>query len=243
MQWFFIIFPAMLAGLVQGLTGFGTGIVLMIFLPAILPMSTSAGVAALIPMVSIAIMVHRYHDALHFKRLIWPFLVYASVATWSIHLGKVLDVTFLKLMLGCLLCVLSLYFLFVKSAANRHYPLVVAVIFTIISGFFNGLFGIGGPLMALYFLSLAESKETYMASIQTFFLIDMTYVTGVRLVNGIFTPQDLPIILVGILGAVIGTIIANHLLTRLNLDVIRQIIYVFIGCSGVFYLVTSLQSI
>ena len=243
MLWFFIIFPAMLAGLVQGLTGFGTGIVLMIFLPAILPMSTSAGVAALIPMVSIAIMVHRYHNALHFKRLIWPFLVYASVATWSIHLGKVLDVTFLKLMLGCLLCVLSLYFLFVKSAANRHYPLVVAVIFTIISGFFNGLFGIGGPLMALYFLSLAESKETYMASIQTFFLIDMTYVTGVRLANGIFTPQDLPIILVGILGAVIGTIIANHLLTRLNLDVIRQIIYVFIGCSGVFYLVTSLQSI
>ena len=240
MSWLFVIIPALLAGLVQGLTGFGTGIILMIFLPSILPMDQSAGVAALIPMVSIAIMVHHYRHAIHLKRLIWPFLVYATVASLSIRLGEVMDVQVLKLMLGGLLVALSIYFLLNKSAGDRHYPLPVVIVFTVISGFFNGLFGIGGPLMALYFLSLSRSKEEYMASIQTFFLIDMTYVTLYRVANHILTLNTVPIIALGVVGAVLGTTLANHLLNRMNLDLIRRVIYVFIGCAGIFYLISSL---
>lgn len=240
MSWLFVIIPALLAGLVQGLTGFGTGIILMIFLPSILPMAQSAGVAALIPMVSIGIMVHRYRHALQFKRLIWPFLIYATVASFSIHIGKLLDVQVLKLMLGGLLTALSIYFLLNKSAGDRHYPLPVVIVFTIISGFFNGLFGIGGPLMALYFLSLSRTKDEYMASIQTFFLIDMTYVTLYRVANHILTIDTIPVIALGVVGAVLGTTLANHLLNRMNLDLVRHVIYVFIGCAGIFYLVSSI---
>lgn len=240
MSWLLVIVPALLAGLVQGLTGFGTGIILMIFLPSILPMAQSAGVAALIPMVSILMMVHRYRHALHLKRLIWPFLVYAAVASFSIHISQSLDVQVLKLMLGGLLTALSIYFLLNKAAGTRHYPLPVVIVFTIISGFFNGLFGIGGPLMALYFLSLSRSKAEYMASIQTFFLIDMTYVTLFRVANHILTLTTIPIIAFGVVGAVLGTTLATHLLTRMNLDLVRRVIYVFIGGAGIFYLTSAL---
>lgn len=236
MTWFLIILFGFLAGLVQGLTGFGAAIMMMIFLPSILPIAESAGVASLIMAASVLTLVLRYRHDIHLKRIIIPFLVYASVAAWSVHLVKVLDVHLLRMLLGGLLIALSLYFSFNKRAGTQPYPWFVAGIFMIISGFFNGLFGIGGPLMALYFLSLAKSTGDYIANIQTFFLIDIVYITTLRVANGILTTAVIPDILVGMVGAILGTAIAARLLNHLNIGTVKRYIYVFIGLSGVYYL-------
>ncbi|MFC6261787.1 sulfite exporter TauE/SafE family protein [Levilactobacillus fujinensis] len=236
MSWLLIIIPGMLAGLVQGLTGFGAAIIMMIFLPSLLPIDQSAGVAALIMSASVLTLVIRYHHEIRLKRIIIPFLIYAGVASWSVHLGNVLDVHLLRTLLGGLLVILALFFSVFKHADNRQYPLLIAGIFMIVSGFFNGLFGIGGPLMALYFLSLAKTTPAYIASIQTFFLIDIIYITTLRVTTGILIVQDIPIILVGMVGAVCGTIVANHLLNRMNMVMVQHLVYLFIGVSGVYYL-------
>lgn len=232
-----VLLPAVLASLVQGITGFGSAIVLMIFLPSILPIPQSAGVASLIMSVANLMMAWHYRKALKFKRIIGPFIVYGLVAFLSLKLGSALDVKVLKMLLGGLLLCLSIYFLFFKSLGNgRKYPIYVALIFMIISGFFNGLFGIGGPLMAMYFLSLAKTKEEYLASIQTFFLIDQVYITTVRFASGILTTSDIKFILIGIVGGVIGTMIANRITKHMNINMIEKSVFSFIGLSGIYYL-------
>ncbi|MFC6163191.1 TSUP family transporter [Lactiplantibacillus dongliensis] len=231
-----IILPAILAGLVQGLTGFGAAIIMMIFLPALLPIDQSAGVAGLIMAASVIMLVGRYHQAIKLKRIIIPFIVYASVAAWSVHLGQVLDLQLLRLLLGGLLVGLAIYFTLSKQAGTQRYPFYIAGSFMIISGFFNGLFGIGGPLMALYFLSLSESTADYTANMQTFFLIDIIYITSIRVASGILTVAVIPVILIGMLGAFIGTAIAARLLTHMNIQLVRRGIYAFIGISGLYYL-------
>lgn len=236
MIWLLIILFGFLAGLVQGLTGFGAAIMMMIFLPSILPIAESAGVASLIMAASVLTLVLRYRHDIHFKRIIVPFLVYASVAAWSVHLVRVLDVHLLRILLGGLLILLAIYFSLNKNAGTKPYPWLVAGIFMIISGFFNGLFGIGGPLMALYFLSLAHSTGEYIANIQTFFLIDIVYITTLRVFNGILTTTVIPYILVGMVGAILGTAIAARLLAHLNLGLVKRYIYAFIGLSGFYYL-------
>lgn len=236
MTWLLIILFGFLAGMVQGLTGFGAAIMMMIFLPSILPIAESAGVASLIMVASVLTLVLRYRHDIHIKRIIIPFLVYASVAAWSVHLVRVLDVHLLRMLLGGLLIALSLYFTFNKKAGTKPYPWLIAGIFMIISGFFNGLFGIGGPLMALYFLSLASTTGEYIANIQTFFLIDTVYITTLRVFNGILTTSLIPYILVGMVGAIIGTVIAARLLNHLNIGTVKRYIYVFIGVSGLYYL-------
>jgi uncharacterized membrane protein YfcA len=40
-------------------------------------------------------------------------------------------------------------------------------------------------------------------------------------------------------GAVLGTVVANRVIDRLNLDRVRRIVYIFIGISGLYYLVQS----
>ncbi len=131
----FIFLPAVLAGLVQGITGFGSAIVLMVFLPSILPIPQSAGVASLIMSVSNLMLAVRYRKHVKVSRLIGPFIVYAGVAFFSLKLGGVLDVKILKMLLGLLLIGLSVYFLFFKKmTAKQHYPIYVAIAFMVISG-------------------------------------------------------------------------------------------------------------
>ncbi|MFC6289093.1 sulfite exporter TauE/SafE family protein [Levilactobacillus angrenensis] len=236
MTWLLVVIAGFLGGLVQGLTGFGAVIIMMIFLPNILPIDQSAGVAGLMMLGSVLTLVYRNRHEIQLKRIIIPFLVYASVASWSVHLGHVLDVHLLRMMLGGLLVALSLYFSFNKNSGSTAYPWYIAGMFMIISGFFNGLFGIGGPLMALYFLSKARSLPQYLADLQTFFLIDTFYITTLRVASGIVTVHLVPFIIIGMLGAITGTTIAAHLLTHLKVDVMKRIIYVFIGLSGLYYL-------
>ncbi|WP_191987369.1 sulfite exporter TauE/SafE family protein [Companilactobacillus jidongensis] len=240
MPWLFVLIPGMLAGLVQGLTGFGPAIVLMVFLPSILPMAKAAGVAGIIPVASVVMMAIHYRHYIKFKRIIWPFILYAVVASLSIHLGGLLDVHISRAMLGGLLIILSLYFLFSKSGGQKQFRLYVAISFVLISGFFSGLFGIGGPLMALYFLSLSSTKEEYMATVQMFFVLDMSYTSSFRIINGIIGIHEIPIILIGIVGAIIGTFIASRILNHMNLALVSKCIYTFIGMSGLYYLITSL---
>ncbi|KRN28127.1 permease [Lactobacillus selangorensis] len=220
----------------QGLTGFGSVIIMMIFFPAIFPISRAAGIAGTIMFTSVLTLTLRYHHYFKLKRVLPPFIVYAAVATWSVHLSNVLDTRVLRLMLGALLVVLSLYFIFSKSAGRAKYPWYIALLFMVISGFFNGLFGIGGPLMALYFLSLSDSMGDYLGNIQGFFLIDAFYITSVRVANGILGTIDIPYIIVGMIAAIFGTIIATHLSERWDLQTIKPWIYAFIGLSGIYYL-------
>lgn len=237
MVWLLVFLPGLLAGLAQGLTGFGAAIVMMIFLPQLFPIAQSAAVAGVIMAASVITLVWRYHQHIHFRQIIVPFIVYASVAAYSVHLGQVLDVQLLRRLLGALLVSLAGYFSLSKRAANQTYPWWLAGLFMIISGFFNGLFGIGGPLMALYFLSLADTTADYLGNLQTFFLIDVVYISTVRVLNGILTPVLLPHIMIGMVGAVIGTALAARILPRLPMTTVRHLIYLFIGLSGGYYLI------
>ncbi len=91
--------------------------------------------------------------------------------------------------------------------------------------------------MAMYFLSLAATKEEYLASIQTFFLIDQVYVTSVRFYDGILTVADIKFILIGIVGGIIGTMIANRVTRNMNINMIQKAVFIFIGISGLYYLI------
>ena len=166
MTWFILIIAAFLGALVQGLTGFGSVIIMMIFLPSILPMTQAAGIGGVIMFSSVLTLTISYRHEFKLKRVLPPFIVYAAVATWSVHLSSVLDTHVLRLMLGGLLVALCLYFTFSKTAGSQKYPLWISLIFMIISGFFNGLFGIGGPLMALYFLSLSVLLQSFKSTIK-----------------------------------------------------------------------------
>ena len=215
---------------------------MMIFLPYLLPINQSAGVSTLTMLIANAMVVWRYRKYLKWQKLAIPFGIYIVTAICSLFLSQSLASNHLKLLLGILLVVLSLYYslMNIRSITVKNIPIYVMIIFSLISGFFNGMFGIGGPLMALYFLTISVSKENYLASIQTFFLVDTFIMTTLRFSSGILDLSSIKFVLVGIIGAIIGTILANRLVQHLNIKFMTLFIYVFIGVSGLYYLLTAL---
>lgn len=66
--------------------------------------------------------------------------------------------------------------------------------------------------------------------------MDQLYITSVRFYNGILGVNDIPLILFGVVGGVIGTMIANRITVHMNIKMIQTCVFVLIGVSGLFYL-------
>ena len=100
----------------------------------------------------------------------------------------------------------------------------------------DGLFGIGGPLMVLYFLSQTHNTHEYLGTIQTFFFINCTYNTCFRIVNGILGINHIFIMCIGVIGITVGGLIGNKVVDRLDGMLIRKLTYIMIGISGLINL-------
>ena len=138
--------------------------------------------------------------------------------------GFVLGGVFLMLLAGY-------FFLFSERITLSGNRKTAAVCFAL-SGTTSGLFGIGGPLMALYFVATSKNKESYIANVQFVFAV-----TGIgnfltRVVKGVYTVDLIPATLLGFLGILIGKAIGLKILDRLDLKRMKQCVYAFVGISG-----------
>jgi uncharacterized membrane protein YfcA len=139
-----------------------------------------------------------------------------------------------KKIFGVFLVLLSIYYLFIsKNVSNQKLSLGFSVVCIVISAACDALFGIGGPLMVLYFMSMTRSTHEYLGTMQLFFWVNSMYNTTFRFIRGILLPEHVIVIAVGMIGILVGGAIAGKIVDRLNADTMRKLIYVMIGVSGV----------
>lgn len=75
-----------------------------------------------------------------------------------------------------------------------------------------------------------------MGTIQAFFFINYAYSSVVRVINGILLPSHLAVTLVCSAAVLLGGVIAQKLVSRLDEQMVRKLIYIMIGVSGVWNL-------
>lgn len=236
--WIMIV-SSFVVGFVQGLTGFGAAILMMAFLPLYFGVLESSAIVGMVTLVlSLAMVwVHRKH--INIKLTLLPALIYITTSTLSILYAQQLQSAMLSIIFGLFLIALSLYFLFAEPdgfALNKH----TSFLFIAISGVTNGLFGIGGPLMVIYYLSKIKNKREYLGTIQFFFTIGSILSAAVRFSTGILVGEHLPLILIGIIAILVGLTLANRVIENIQPEKLRRFIYLFIGLSGVYNIITVL---
>ncbi len=231
---------AVMAGVIQSVTGFGSAVFLMLFVPLFYDMVAASAIASSIAMGLGITLAWRFRGHIQWKLCALPAVIYLAGSIGAIHVIRDIDLDALTLAFGIFLVLLALYFLVVSKRMSIRGSWKSAAVCSAISGVTSGLFGIGGPLMAVYFVSVSRDKESYIANIQCLFAVTNVVNFLLRISKGIYTAELIPITLLGFAGITLGKTLGLRLLERMELEGMKKWVYLFVGASGVL---TVLQQV
>lgn len=240
MTYVIVALAALTAGAVQTVTGFGAAVVMMLVLPRIFGVVTAPAVSTSICVALSGALAWKFRRKTDFKLIALPIVVFGVCGIVIINLIKSLDLHIVGILFGVFLLALSIYNLAFAAKASLRPTKPVILVSSAVSGTFSGLFSIGGPLMALCFLPCSSDHEQYIGNMQTLFVVTNIINIIARISNGLYTADLLPCTLVGMVFILIGKEFGIRFAKKLNIEVLKKVIYVFVGISGAITLVENI---
>lgn len=241
LQILLVIAVAAVGSFIQRVSGFGFGIFVMIFLPYIIsdygPATVLSSMMGLVLSLQVSVTKRKHIN----WRLVLPCLATAMITT-------VLSVIFmtkqsgstLKLLLGIVLILLSVYFIFFSKRLKVSGNIPTGLGVGLLSGVMSGLFAMSGPPVVVYMLSAAATATEYIATIQAYFAALSVFTIGTKIVAGFFTVQVFVFFVFGAIGVVVGNIVGSRVFDKLNTDMIKRIAYIVMAVSGVVTMLSAL---
>lgn len=230
----------LIAGMLQAITGFGGGIIIMIVLPNLISMNLAPAISGVICTPLAWSIAFKYRKWCNFKKIILPTIFYIVASTIAIKISTIIDMNALKPVFGIFLILLAIYFMLFSNKIHIKGTILSAFVCSVISGALGGLFGIGGPLLVLYFLAISDTKQEYLGNINGVFAITTLYQMIARIAAGILTLQTIPMIIIGIIGILIGRFWGSKVVDRLDVEKMKKIIYIFLAFAGTITVINSL---
>lgn len=228
-----------LGSFIQSTTGFGYAVTVMAIWPMLMPFKMATVMEILTAMVLTVSIAVKYRKYIVWKQLIWPGVA-SLVFNWiGLQVLQHSGETFLRRVLGAVLILLAVYFIFFSERIRIRPTTKNAILAGSVSGFTGGLFSLGGPPIVAYYLSALEDKRQYTATTQMFFIISMAELIGMHLLLGNITGQILRISLIVVVGVAAGTGCGLALFKRLNLPTIKKLVYGFMMFMGLYILATG----
>ena len=240
MTYVIVALAALAAGAVQTVTGFGAAVVMMLALPRIFGVVTASAVSTSICVALSGLLAWKFRHKTDFKFIVLPIIVFGICSIVIINLIPSLDLHMVGVLFGAFLLALSVYNLFFAKNPSLRPTRAVVLACSALSGLFSGLFSIGGPMMALCLLPCAKDHEQYVGNMQTLFVVTNLINIAARLAKGLYTVNLLPYTIVGAAFILIGKEFGLRFARRLNIELIKKAIYVFVGISGAMTLVENL---
>lgn len=221
-------------GFIQRVSGFGLGIFVMLFLPHFMPTHTAAAaVSSLFSCGTSTYNAIKYRKRIDYKTVL-PMLI-ASLVTipFAVHFSASITQDFFKMLLGIVLIILSIYFIFFNKHIKIKPTTVNGAVSGALGGVLGGLFSTGGPPAVLYLSHAVNEPLVYFASIQFYFCLTNIYATATRALNGIITWELLAYALFGMVGCMLGDFLGKRVFDNLNHKKLKLIIYIGMIISGI----------
>lgn len=223
---------------IQRVTGFGYGIFIMMFLPALIGSTPeAAAMSGLISCCTCAYNVIRMWGSIRWK-LVVP-TVAASLITVPIAVlfAASAPEALARSLLGIVLILLSIYFLFFAGKVRLRASVPAGLAAGGISGILGGLFSMGGPPIVLYLLQATADKTVYFATLQAHFAVTNLYTTATRALSGIITPRVLAWFAVAVAASLTGNYIGGKVFDRLDSEKMKKLVYLVMIVSGITMLI------
>ena len=227
-------------GLVQAVTGFGFGILVMTVFPYLMPSYVSAATLSMMLSMTTSICVGFWLRRLVDLRLLMiPLAGYALSNVFCIVLSASQPDGVLRRLLGLFLVLIAVWFVRfserVKIAPSARNGFLAGLL----SGALSGLFATGGPPMVIYLMAVIPEPAAYLANIQFHLAASSVFNLIVRILNGMVTKTVLIAWCFGIVAAMAGTLCGRKISSRLNPVLLKRLVYGFIAVSGAALLAAS----
>ncbi len=229
-----------LGGLIQTVTGFGSGIMMMLIFPYVFGIIKAPALSTSISLglnIALSWKFRKYIDS---KVVLAPTIAFFVTSFTIIHFVEKIKADHLYVLFGSFLIILAIYFFVFAKKTSVRPNAVTGIICGAVSGVCSGLFGIGGPMLAPYFVAATDSKESYLGNMQGLFAVTSLINTISRMQLGIYTFDLLPVTAAGIIGILIGKTLGLKILYKINAEKLPQIIYTFVAVSGAVILIEHL---
>lgn len=225
------------AAFVQRVCGFGSGIFAMILLPHLLSSHTAAAtIACLFSTVTSTYNAIKYRNHIAYKTA-FPMLIAALVTIpIAVYFSGQISGNLFQFLLGIVLILLSLYFLFFNQKIKVNPTVPNGVIAGTLGGTLGGFFSTGGPPAVLYLTGATSDSIVYFATIQFYFCCTNVYTTATRAINGMITPSILLYSAIGLLGCLTGNYLGRLVFEKLDFEKLKVVIYLGMIVSGVLML-------
>lgn len=235
MNWMLLTGALAAAGFVQGLCGFGFGLVSMSLMPLFMSIKEAAVISTAFTLMATLITYAR-----HFRSYNWRL---GAGFLASVCLGLPVGVYLLERSSEVLLTRLMGVFMlayatreFLSRGNPRSIPAFLIMPWGMFAGAISGAFNLGGVPTAAYAYAQPWTRDQIMAFLQV--MISLSCILRILFYRGAGLVGNLPwsrTVLMAI--PVYVTIWLGHIvLIRVKPNVMRRAIFVFVGLSGFYYL-------
>ena len=242
MEILYIILLAAGASFVQRTIGFGFGIFIMTALPFLMPSYGEAvTLSGLLSLTSAAVVMVKYLKYVTWKRFLPIVASFVIFSTLAICMLEKIEGHAMRMILGIVLIIISLYFSFFKDKLQKiirptpGWQLGAGAA----SGVMGGLFGMHGPPVVLYLVASEPDKDHYMGMIQTYAFVTNLTMLAVRAWNGYVTPTVGTTYIYGLIGLAVGVLVGNWAYNRIPNRIFTYVVYAYIAISGLVILLTA----
>lgn len=225
---------------IQRVCGFGFGIFIMTMLPYLMPSYQEAtALSGLLSLIQSGVVLCGMWRHLHVRNLIGIFLSFCVFSYLAIRFVSVATDGVLRIILGCVLIMLGLYFLIFSKRVSIRPNAGWQISLGALSGTMGGLFGMHGPAAVVYFIHSESDKEAYIAICQAYFVITNLYMSVFRAGNGFMTEAVGYGVLFSLLGIGVGVWIGGKVFSRIPQLTLKKIIYFYMIIAGVIQLASA----
>ena len=221
-----------LAIFTQSLTGFGSGLVSMAFLPDILGVRTAVPLVVLVTSTVEAFLLVRYRSAFNFKA-VW-LLTLASIigipiGVWAL---RGLNEELLLTVLGAIMAGYALYALLNFKLPELKHP-AWAILFGFCAGLLSGAYSVGGPPAIIYGSCRRWNPQEFKSNLQGFFLVNDTLAILGHGISGNLTTVVWRTYILVLPAIALGILVGTGLDRYINPRIFRKMVLILLIVMGV----------
>jgi len=233
-----ISFIFLLAGFVQGMTGFGSALVAMPLLSLWIDVKSAVPLCTLNSLVITSFLALRMKNHLDREKILPLCLAAIPGMIVGVTLLKKVSSEGISIGLGSLLIAYSCYGLLVRIRQRKLHPG-----WSYLAGFSTGAisaaFSSGGPPVIIYASMSDWNKDVIKATLTGFFLFTSVMSASAHAVSGLTTTSVLSLFIYSAPSVFVGTMLGSHYYGRIEKQVYLRVILLFLIIMGIMMIVLA----